>query len=459
MKKDNKLKEFAKFLFQKSRRKSTKDIFNDIYKLPPEQAIKYLNDKKKNIKIIGNWDTLTSAEYKKIFTVANVTNADLLQTILNHLIKSKKDGTALQEFKANLTKEMQKSGWLTADGKGELPPHRLTTIYKTNANVSYSNGRYDSMQETAEITGNVYWQYMQVDRVTKRDEHAIYANRVYPYDDPIWNTIYPPSAFNCDCWVVPLNSNDIQRLNLRVEDGSKYIIKNEKQSHPIQIASNYIPELAKYDINLKKIIEKNVIERDLGFDKYDYNKLNDKTTQNFKNEVEKVPNKIKEETKEDNIKNINRYLRKDKLPTTVNIKDIEKQHKDIQKYFKGSVVNQLLENTVLYYGESYINDTKLPTYIKNLLNNFKSIKFPAYLELSYDKKYAYSKIVFTTYKTEDLYNQEEYIKIFFEFYLKRGTKYLPKNVSNRTVLLDANSEFYAFDIIQRGNVYYIKLRN
>ena len=102
---------------------------------------------------------------------------------------------------------------------------------------------------------------------------------------------------------------------------------------------------------------------------------------------------------------------------------------------------------------------KLPTYIKNLLNNFKSIKFPAYLELSYDKKHAYSKIVFTTYKTEDLYNQEEYIKIFFEFYLKRGTKYLPKNVSNRTVLLDANSEFYAFDIIQRGNVYYIKLRN
>ena len=67
------------------------EIFNNMWRRTPPEALEYFNKKQNKIKITGSWKQLSSAEHNRCFTIANVTNAELLQTVLNNLIKCKRE--------------------------------------------------------------------------------------------------------------------------------------------------------------------------------------------------------------------------------------------------------------------------------------------------------------------------------------------------------------------------------
>jgi len=54
-------------------------------------------------------------------------------------------------------------------------------------------------------------------KVVTRASHAAMHGRVFHHDDPIWNTHYPPCAFNCRCRVRALTERQVRQRGIAVE--------------------------------------------------------------------------------------------------------------------------------------------------------------------------------------------------------------------------------------------------
>lgn len=122
---------------------------------------------------------------------------------------------------------------------------RLQVIIDTNVKMAYGKGNYNRLMLVKDK--KPYWIYHQVERKTKRAEHSIYNGRKFHCDDPIWNTIYPPSGFRCSCWVEAVAEPD------GVESGSNIEINPDE--HPISPLSVWKPETGKYVEGIGKALE------------------------------------------------------------------------------------------------------------------------------------------------------------------------------------------------------------
>lgn len=198
--------------------------------LPPEKAIEYFQSK--GYAITWSWRDLWQEAHAKAFTVAGVTKLDVLQDIRDALASALKEGKTLADFEKELTPLLQKKGWFGTNaqadkitgemtGKG-LTPRRLKTIYQTNMQTAYMSGRYKALMENA--VDRPFWQYVAVMDSRTRPSHRSLNGRVFRYDDPFWQSFYPPNGFNCRCRVRSLDgetmqsrgydlSNSIGRLN------------------------------------------------------------------------------------------------------------------------------------------------------------------------------------------------------------------------------------------------------
>jgi len=202
-----------------------------VFGLPPEKAIEYFQSK--GYQLTWDWKELWQESQAKAFTVAKVMNTDILNDIRGALDDALNNGTTFQEFEKNLTPILQDKGWwgktehvntLTGEtGTAQLgSPRRLKTIYQTNLQTAYMAGRYRSMMESTDTHPN--WQYVAVLDGRTRPMHRAMNGRVFRYDDPMWDAMFPPNGFNCRCRVNPLTDAAIQKDGLNVESSKDRLI-------------------------------------------------------------------------------------------------------------------------------------------------------------------------------------------------------------------------------------------
>ena len=89
-------------------------------------------------------------------------------------------------------------------------PWRLQTIYRTNLQSAYMQGRWQQMVTNAKAAP--WWRYVAILDGRTRPTHKALAGRVFRYDDPLWQTHFPPCGFNCRCRAVALTDRDLARL-------------------------------------------------------------------------------------------------------------------------------------------------------------------------------------------------------------------------------------------------------
>jgi len=211
------------------------------FKLPPKKALAVIKAKGKKIITTHAWNQLEAEAHAKAFTVAKIMNADVLQEVFDYVHKAKKDGWSLRTFQKQVTEgglveRMQEAGWT---GRSNA---RLKVIYDTNMKVSAAKGKYEGMQLISDI--KPYWIYRQVERHTKRIDHSHFNGKKFKHDDPIWNYIYPPSAFGCACTVIATADPS------GVEDGRQYL-------HLVQNNNNYqIKPLRQFEVDTSKYQDK-----------------------------------------------------------------------------------------------------------------------------------------------------------------------------------------------------------
>lgn len=155
-----------------------------------------------------------------------MTQADLLADTHKMLTTAIKEGWSEGKFVKNASEMFEKKGWtgkkeVTNPKTGEVETvelgtsRRIKTIFRCNMSSAYSVGRYKQQLEDADVAP--YFQYCAVMDGRTRPAHQAMNGKVFRYDDPIWNTMYPPNGWNCRCTVVSLTPGMVKRKGLTVE--------------------------------------------------------------------------------------------------------------------------------------------------------------------------------------------------------------------------------------------------
>ena len=201
--------------------------------LEPKLAVDYFRSK--GYRITWNWQEMSAQAHAQAFTVAKATSLDVLESIQLELDRALATGTTEREFKKNLTPVLQKLGWwgkqINVNSNGEVEevqlgsPRRLSTIYRTNLATAYQAGRYQ--QQLASSETHPYWQYIATMDDRTRAAHAALHLKVFKYDDPIWQKLYPPNGWGCRCRVRALTQSQVEREGLIVESSKGKIETHE----------------------------------------------------------------------------------------------------------------------------------------------------------------------------------------------------------------------------------------
>ncbi len=193
----------------------------------PVAVWQYLQSK--NPELHFDYDEIAYDAHKRAFTVAKITQADLLKDIGDSLTKAFKEGIKFDEWKKSIEPILIKKGWygktlVTNPKTGEekeiyVGSRRLKNIYNTNMRTAYAKARYETqMDSTAE-----YFRYTAVlDRLT-RPAHAKLHGIILAKTDPFWDTNYPPNGWGCRCKVQALTASEVKRRGLTPLDSGDYL--------------------------------------------------------------------------------------------------------------------------------------------------------------------------------------------------------------------------------------------
>lgn len=189
--------------------------------LPPKKAVEYF--KQKGYTFSWHWWDSWQESHARAFTVAKAMRLDILQDIREMVQKALEEGITFEQFRKELEPKLRAKGWwgkkIIADDTGAQvvqlgSPHRLRTIYETNLQTAYMAGRYKEFMDN--VDDRPYWQYVAVMDKRTRPAHAALNGKVFRYDDPFWDTHYPPLGWNCRCRVRALSKKDLKDRDLTV---------------------------------------------------------------------------------------------------------------------------------------------------------------------------------------------------------------------------------------------------
>lgn len=167
------------------------------------------------------------------FTVAKATSLELLRWFHEEVDRAIGKGQTFQEFRRRLEWRLKDAGWwgkkevLDID-TGEITQaqlgsvRRLRTIYQTNVQTAYMAGRYKRYVENAQA--RPYWRYIAIMDGRTRPAHAALHGKVFRWDDPIWEVIWPPNGWGCRCRVQALSEAEFSALGIELSNGRDSIV-------------------------------------------------------------------------------------------------------------------------------------------------------------------------------------------------------------------------------------------
>lgn len=197
--------------------------------LQPKAAVDYFRSL--GWKITWDWRETADAVRAKSFAASNAARLDILKDLRDGLQSALADGTTERDFVNKLTPILQSKGWwgtqIAVDATGDAQrihmgnPARLKMIYRTNVQSAMMAGRW--RQFMANVDHAPYFQYLAIMDSRTRPTHAAMNARIFRYDDPIWNTHWPPWAYNCRCRVRALSESGVNRSGHEVESSAGHL--------------------------------------------------------------------------------------------------------------------------------------------------------------------------------------------------------------------------------------------
>lgn len=177
--------------------------------LPFKEQIEFFR-RKANVPTNGYADIYNS-EHDYAFVVAGANRNALLNDFRVAIDKAISQGTTLEEFRKDFAEIVEKHGWSYNGGFN----WRTRIIYETNLNSSYQAGRYQQLRDAK----FPYMEYLHSDYVEHpRELHQSWDHLVLNFNDPWWNTHFPPNGYGCQCRVRGRTKGDLKRMGKNQPD-------------------------------------------------------------------------------------------------------------------------------------------------------------------------------------------------------------------------------------------------
>ncbi|ROH88629.1 head morphogenesis protein [Stagnimonas aquatica] len=172
----------------------------------PKEAVAYFAAKK--LKIGFDHRDVWNEEHQTSFTVAKVTELDVLADVQTSLLSTLQEGFTFDQWRARLRPELEKKGWwgsreVVDPETGEIAqtdlssPGRLRTIYQTNLRTAYSAGQWERIRRTKRVLP--YLLRTVGPSIHHREEHLAWHGTLLPADDPWWVSHPCPGGYGCRC--------------------------------------------------------------------------------------------------------------------------------------------------------------------------------------------------------------------------------------------------------------------
>lgn len=162
----------------------------------PREAIAFL--RAKGLEPSKHWLEVFRTEHACAFTVAQMTQGDMLRQTHRGLLRAMRRGETLETFRDRLQPWLEEKGW-RPKGRGGNLPKRLDRIYHTNLRAAAAAGHWDRIQRRKTV---LPWLIYELGPSEKhREDHAAWAGTCLRVDDPWWKSHYPPNGWGCKCLV------------------------------------------------------------------------------------------------------------------------------------------------------------------------------------------------------------------------------------------------------------------
>jgi len=156
--------------------------------LPFEEALAYM---RKRVTVDKEtYYALNDKMRYRAFTVGRLADGDAVKKVRGMLSDALEEGSGLQKFL-----QMTEGQLADAVGMGRGVGWYYETVYRTNTSTAYNVGRAIAFEETPPIA----LELIGIDDMRQTETcHALTVPPFRrPYDDPVWESLWPPFHFNC----------------------------------------------------------------------------------------------------------------------------------------------------------------------------------------------------------------------------------------------------------------------
>lgn len=157
----------------------------------------------------SQFENMTILAKSQAFTVAFQESEKIIGQYRKALHDTIRLGASLDEFRDQVSKF------------NTLTPSHLETVYRTNIQAAFRDGRESVLRNPIVSDVFPYQQYIATRDARVRHEHlwleslGLNGTSIYRRDDPIWNYFTPPWDYNCRCGVRLLTLRAAARAGVR----------------------------------------------------------------------------------------------------------------------------------------------------------------------------------------------------------------------------------------------------
>lgn len=157
------------------------------------------------------WDDIWQAAHDRAFIVAGASEADLIADFRAAIDRAIAGQSTLEGFRKDFDAIVARHGWTGWTGEGSQAGRdwRTKVIYQTNMATSYAAGRWQQLTDPQLLQRRPYWRYVHADGVMyPRPLHVAWNGLTLRYDDPFWQTHFPPNGWGCHCRITAVTVED-----------------------------------------------------------------------------------------------------------------------------------------------------------------------------------------------------------------------------------------------------------